>query len=69
MGRISIQEIENAIYDHAAMAKCAVSGVSDMKWGEVPIAYVIVRAAATIAERDLIDHRAIHLACFRRPCM
>ena len=34
------KEIENALYEHPAVAECAVFGVPDDKFGEVPIAYV-----------------------------
>ena len=32
------KEIESVLYEHPAVAECAVFGVPDDKWGEVPAA-------------------------------
>ena len=39
-------EVERALYDHPAIAECAVVGVPDDTWGEVGRAFVVVRAGA-----------------------
>jgi acyl-CoA synthetase (AMP-forming)/AMP-acid ligase II len=36
-------EIEKALYEHPAMAQCAVIGVPDEKWGEVGKAVVVLK--------------------------
>lgn len=61
------KEIENVLYDHPAVAECAVFGIPDDKWGEVPAAYVTLKAEADISEDDLVAHCAEHLARFKRP--
>jgi acyl-CoA synthetase (AMP-forming)/AMP-acid ligase II len=61
------KEIENAIYEHADVYECAVFGIPDDKWGEVPAAYVTLKEGATISEDDLIAHCAERLARFKRP--
>lgn len=61
------KEIENAIYDHEAVAECAVFGIPDDKWGEVPAAYVLLKADATLGEQELVEHCAARLARFKRP--
>jgi len=61
------KEIENVLYEHPAVAECAVFGVPDDKWGEVPAAYVQLKAGATVSEQALIDHCANRLARFKRP--
>ncbi len=61
------KEIENAIYEHEAVAECAVFGIPDDKWGEVPAAYVQLKAIAAISEDELVEHCAQRLARFKRP--
>ena len=63
------KEIENAIYDHDAVAECAVFGIPDDKWGEVPAAYVQLKAGANLTADELTDHCAERLARFKRPQM
>jgi len=61
------KEIENAIYEHEAVSECAVFGVPDDKWGEVPVAYVLLKIEGTATEEDLVEHCAERLARFKRP--
>ena len=63
------KEIENALYEHEAVAECAVFGVPDDKWGEVPAAYVCLKEKAAVTEEELIAHCASRLAQFKRPRM
>jgi acyl-CoA synthetase (AMP-forming)/AMP-acid ligase II len=60
-------EIERVLYQHEAVGECAVFGIPDPKWGEVPAAYVAPKAGATVSEDDLVAHCAAHLARFKRP--
>ncbi len=60
-------EIENALYQHAAVAECAVFGIPDERWGEVPAAHVVLSPGASISEDDLIDFCATRIARFKRP--
>jgi acyl-CoA synthetase (AMP-forming)/AMP-acid ligase II len=48
------KEIENVLYRHPAVAECAVFGIPDPKWGEVPAAFIRLAAghSATAAEID-----------------
>ncbi len=61
------KEIENALYEHPAVAECAVFGIPDPKFGEVPIAYVHLRNGQHVEADALIAHCAQHLARFKRP--
>lgn len=61
------KEIENAIYDHDAVAECAVFGIPHDKWGEVPAAYVCLKDNAELSEQELVAHCAARLAQFKRP--
>ncbi|MGO4570546.1 class I adenylate-forming enzyme family protein [Microvirga sp. 2TAF3] len=61
------KEIENVLYEHAAVAECAVFGIPDDKWGEVPAAYIQIRAGMVANEDDFVAHCAERLARFKRP--
>lgn len=61
------KEIEDALYEHPAVAECAVFGVPDEKWGEVPMAYVRLKDDTQAEAEDLIALCAERLARFKRP--
>lgn len=61
------KEIENVLYEHPDVAECAVFGIPDEKWGEVPAAYVALRPDAGVREEDLVEVCAQRLARFKRP--
>ncbi|CAH1694710.1 Long-chain-fatty-acid-CoA ligase [Hyphomicrobiales bacterium] len=61
------KEIENVLYEHPSVAECAVFGIPDDKWGEVPAAYVQIRSGGSVTEDDLVAHCAERLARFKRP--
>ncbi len=48
-------EVERALYDHPAVAECAVVGVPDDTWGEVGRAFVVVRDGATLDAEAVLD--------------
>ncbi len=60
-------EIENALYEHDAVLECAVFGIPDERWGEVPAAHVVLSPDAAISELELIDFCAEKIARFKRP--
>ena len=60
-------EIENALYAHAAVAECAVFGVPDERWGEVPAAHVVLQPGADVTAEELMDFCAARIARFKRP--
>ncbi len=60
-------EIENALYSHPAVNECAVFGIPDDHWGELPAAHVVLEAGQTVTEEELIDHVADKVARYKRP--
>ncbi|WP_326628130.1 long-chain fatty acid--CoA ligase [Nonomuraea fuscirosea] len=60
-------EVEGALYEHAAVAECAVIGVPDQKWGEVGKALVVPRPGATAAPEELLKHLDGRLARYKIP--
>jgi fatty-acyl-CoA synthase len=64
---ISSIEVEDALYRHAAVMACAVVARPDPKWGEVPLAFVELRAGAVVTADELIEHCRGLLARYKVP--
>ena len=64
---VSSIEVEDCLYQHAAVAEGAVIGVPDEKWGETIKALVVVREGSTVTESELIAHCRARLAHFKAP--
>jgi acyl-CoA synthetase (AMP-forming)/AMP-acid ligase II len=65
---VSSIEVEDCLYQHAAVAEVAVIGVPDEQWGEAVKALVVVRDGhETTTEADLIEHCRSRMAHFKAP--
>jgi fatty-acyl-CoA synthase len=64
---ISSPEVEAALFLHPAVFECAVIGVPDERWGEVPKAIVVLKPGATASEQELIAHCRVHLGHYKCP--
>jgi fatty-acyl-CoA synthase len=64
---ISSVEVESALYKHPAVALAAVVSRPDEKWGEVPVAFVELKAGEFADEGELIAFCRRHLASFKSP--
>jgi fatty-acyl-CoA synthase len=63
---ISTIEVEHTLVQHPAVLECAVVGMPDEKWGEVPKAFVGLRPGETVTEQEIIDfcrERIAHYKC------
>lgn len=60
-------EIEGVLFGHPAIADVAVVGVPDDTWGEVAVAWVVVRSGASTDETDVLDFARSSLAKFKVP--
>ena len=61
------KEIEDALYEHDAVDECAVFGILEDKFGEVPAAYILVKQGRSVTEEEIVGHCATRLARFKRP--
>ncbi|MDE5414919.1 class I adenylate-forming enzyme family protein [Alkalihalobacterium chitinilyticum] len=48
------RDIEEVISSHSEVAECAVFGIPHQKWGETPVAQVILKLGASIPEEELL---------------
>ncbi|KPH07076.1 feruloyl-CoA synthetase (plasmid) [Rhizobium acidisoli] len=60
-------EVEAALASHPDILDVAVVGISDVRWGECGIAYVVLRPGAAATAEAIAVHCAARLAAFKRP--
>jgi fatty-acyl-CoA synthase len=64
---ISSLEVEQVLYSHSDILECAVIGKLDEKWGEVPLAFVVLREGAMVSPQEIIDFTKSRMARFKAP--
>jgi acyl-CoA synthetase (AMP-forming)/AMP-acid ligase II len=64
---IAGSEVERVLYEHDSVLEAAVVGRADDRWGEVPVAHVVLRPGASATEDELIEHCRAQLARFKVP--
>ncbi len=62
---ISSLEIEQVLYSHPDILECAVIGVRDPKWGEVPKAVVVAKPGSRLTADDIVEFTRERLAHFK----
>jgi fatty-acyl-CoA synthase len=60
-------EIEKALYEHPAVAQCAVVGLPDPKWGEAGHACVVLKPGESATAEALLAFLAARLARYKVP--
>ena len=60
-------EVERVLYEHESVVEAAVVGRPDERWGEVPVAYVVLRPGSATTPDELVDHCRQQLAKFKVP--
>ncbi|HNA49789.1 MAG TPA: acyl-CoA synthetase [Mycobacterium sp.] len=64
---VASREVEEVIYQHAAVQEVAVFGVPHPTWVEAVVAAVVTRAGTAVSAEELIAHCREHLAGFKTP--
>jgi len=60
-------EVENVLYQHPAVAMCAVFGIPDEKWGETVHAEVVLKDGRTASNTELINFCRQQIAGYKCP--
>jgi len=64
---IASVEVERAIDSHPDVVESAVVARRDERWGEVPVAFVVLREGATADQDAIVGHVRERLAAFKAP--
>ena len=64
---IAGSELERVLHDHHSVLEAAVVGRRDERWGEVPVAFVVLHPGATTTAEVLLDHCRTQLARYKVP--
>ena len=64
---IASSEVERVLYEHDAVLEAAVVGRPDERWGEVPVAFVVLRPEVTGTTDELLAHCRARLAGYKVP--
>src|SRR3989441_9151375 len=60
------RDIEEVVVKHPAVREAAVFGVADPKWGETPVAAVVLREKAAVAQRELVEWINVRVGADRK---
>jgi acyl-CoA synthetase (AMP-forming)/AMP-acid ligase II len=64
---ISSIEVEKAIFAHPSVFECAVVAAPDPKWGEIPVATVVLKPGEQLTNDQLVEFLEQRLAKFKLP--
>jgi len=64
---VSSIEVEDALFQHPAVAEVGVIGVPDERWGELVLALVVLGPGKQASEEELIDFAKSRLAGYKCP--
>lgn len=64
---ISSTEVESVLYKHPDVLEVAVIAIPDEKWGEVPLAIIVLKPDAYLLEKDVIHYCREQMAHFKAP--
>lgn len=64
---ISSIEVERAIFAHPAVLECAVVAAPDTTWGEIPVAWVVLKLGEAVTTDELMTFLGKRLGRFKLP--
>jgi long-chain acyl-CoA synthetase len=62
------RRVEEAIYEHPAVAEATVIGIKDKKRGEAPKAFVRLKDGMSVSAEELLEHLAARISKIELPC-
>jgi fatty-acyl-CoA synthase len=60
-------EVESVLYKHPAVLETAVVAKPDERWGEIPCAFIELKAGAAATEAEIIDYCRANMAHYKAP--
>ncbi|WP_082195199.1 o-succinylbenzoate--CoA ligase [Bacillus andreraoultii] len=60
-------EIENVIGSHSKIKEVSVVGMNDSLWGQVPVAFYVVKDGENVSDQELEQFCRLHLANYKVP--
>jgi fatty-acyl-CoA synthase len=66
---ISSIEVEKAIFAHPSVLECAVVSAPDPRWGEIPVAIIVLKPNQQLNEEQLLSFLKARIAKFKLPRM
>ena len=60
-------EVEQVINKLSDVYEVAVVGRQHVKWGEIPIAFIVKKSSSVLIEKDVIEHCRLFLAKYKIP--
>ena len=64
---ISSVELENELMGHPEIREAAVIGIADERWGERPLACVVLEEGSSLSKEEILDHLAPKVAKWQLP--
>jgi long-chain acyl-CoA synthetase len=64
---VSPKEVEDVLHRNPMVLEAGVIGIPDAVYGEEVMAFVVLKSAGSISEKDLKDFCAEHLPAYKRP--
>jgi fatty-acyl-CoA synthase len=64
---ISSLEVERAIALHPDVLECAVVSAPDEKWGEIPVAFIVLKSGGGVGAEGLSEFLSTRIAKFKSP--
>lgn len=61
------REVEDVLYQHAAVEECAVVAASDETWGETVHAVIVLKPGLEVNAEAIVSHCARSLAGYKKP--
>lgn len=60
-------EVERELLAHPAVEEVAVIGAADQKWGEAPVAFLVLKPGARAVEAELLDFLRLRISKIKLP--
>jgi o-succinylbenzoate---CoA ligase len=60
-------QIESVLQSHPAVEEAGVCGQADPQWGQVPIAFVVLKCGSKVSAEELLSYTSQKLARYKQP--